>query len=150
MVHNFLIRNFPGCELKYEGVEGLDHQITFNEHTVWIETKTCKRIVRTGVSFHPERPVLFEKVRLGRFKFDQRQVYPYKQSQHKDLVEQKGWYIFVVGPYIITGAPAEDIDVLFNDQESVKWLVWPVVLNSCYPDWLQKLKMQVYGVKNEK
>jgi len=35
-----------------------------------LETKTCKRIVRSGGRVDAVRPVIHQEVKLGRFKFD--------------------------------------------------------------------------------
>lgn len=59
IVHNFLVKTFPDCEVKYNGVEGHDHRIIFeyvshpsdvtdsiyHKKTTIIETKTCKRLM---------------------------------------------------------------------------------------------------------
>lgn len=146
MVHRYLTEQFPGCKVEYDGVEGVDHKITFNDITVFLETKTCTRIIKAGVK--PDetgRPILHQKFRLGTFKFNQKQVYPYKKSQHEDLVDQKGWYIFVVENRI-RGAPAKLIDERIHGTWDIKRIAWDRIIFLCYPNWLEDLKMQVYNI----
>lgn len=143
MVHKFLVENFPQCEVKYDGVEGVDHKIIFNNKTIYAETKTCKRIVKSGVRPDDKRPVLHQVIKIGRFKFDNRQVNPYYPlSQHTWLVDHDGWYIFVVGTKILGGISAKDVPVKSDFEKH--WIGWPEILSLCYPDWLEKLKKDVY------
>jgi len=149
MVHNFLVRNFPKCDVKYDGIEGIDHTITFNGKPTFIETKTCKKIIRSGVTPDITRPVLHQNVRLGTFKFYQRSVYPYELSQHADLIKSNGWYIFVVGQKIF-GANVYDVDREIGGHWQIKQAPWSKMALICFPDWLEKLKMQVYDVEDWK
>jgi len=145
MVYNFLVKNFPGCNVRYNGEVGVDHSITFNDKTVILETKTCKRTIRGGIKRVENRPVLDQKFRLGRFRFTQRKLYPYNMSQHHDLVNSNGWYIFVIG-YKIFGCLASDVDVLIGGDWDYKLISWPEIVAICYPDWIRRLRGQVYGV----
>lgn len=148
MVHNFLVKNFPGCEVKYDGIEGIDHQIIFNNKTTILETKTCKRIIRAGAKLDPTgKAVMIQKIKLGQFKFNQQQVYPYEpKSQHQELVDNDGWYIFVVGATILLGIPAKELDIHIGGTWKIKRIVWAHIFRWCFPDWLKKLKMQVYEI----
>lgn len=145
-IYRFLKREFPTCEVKYNGVEGHDQSIVYEGKTTWIETKTCNAIISAGIDHDArnDRPMLFEKHRLGRFKFDRRKLYPYKVSQHDDLIESDGWYMFMVGGqrHTIIGSPAKDINL--TESPHIKRITWSTILASCYPDWLEKLKIQVY------
>lgn len=142
-VHNFLVKNFPGCEVKYNGVKGVDHQITFNNFTVCLETKTCKHTIGAGI----DKVNGVRLFRHGRFKFDQGGGLPYEISQHQDLTNKDGWYIFIVGNRI-RGAPARKIDERLG--RSYKWeekrVSWDKIIFICSLDWLKELKMQVYGI----
>lgn len=146
MVHNYLVMNLPGCKIRYNGVEGVDHQIRFNGKTIFLETKTCKRTIRGGVIPVKGRPLLEQKFRFGRYRFDQRELSPYKVSQHQDLIEKDGWYLFVVGKRI-RGAPAHLIDERIGGDWERKYMTWDNIIFMCPLDWLDQLKMQVYGVK---
>ena len=157
MVHDFLVKNFPCCEVKYDGVEGLDHQIIFNGHTTWLETKSCKKIILAGLDKkrmkENDEPRIFNHLKLGQFKFDQRNVYPYSQnqedngSQHQNLIDLNGWYVFVVGHRIIAGIPAKKLDeIQIGGTWEMKRVVWAHILRHCHPDWLKYLKMQVYEI----
>ena len=143
LVYNYLIKNFPCCTVEYNGLEGVDYRIIFNDHVVNVETKSCKRIVRSGATPDKVRPVLHQTVRLGRFKFDNRKFFPYEPfSQHTWLVDRGGWYIFVVG-YLIAGAlPAKAVPV--NLEFEKHWIGWVNILSLSYPDWLDHLKKDVY------
>lgn len=146
MVHNFLIKNFPQCKVEYDGVEGVDHKIHFNNRIIYIETKTCKRIVKSGVKPDDVRPVLHQVIKLGRFKFDNRKVYPYDPfSQHTWLVDHDGWYIFVVGYFIAGAILAKDAPV--NLDLDKHWVGWLNILSLSYPDWLDRLKKDVYLIE---
>ena len=147
MVYNYLVKNFPSCNIKYNGVEGVDYRIIFNDHVVPVETKSCKRIVRSGVTPDNVRPVLHQEVRLGRFKFDNRKVVPYEpRSQHTWLVDHNGWYIFVVGYFIAGALPAKDVPVNLNFDKH--WVNWVNILSLSHPDWLDRLKRDVYLIGN--
>jgi hypothetical protein len=149
MVQNFLVNNFPGCEIKYNGVEGVDHQIKFNNRIVFIETKTCQRTIRGGVKRVKDRPVLIQKWRFGRFQFYQRKAVNYKKSQHQDLLDVDGWYIFVVDNRV-RGAKACDVDRVIHGDWVSKLIVWDKIIFICHPDWLQHLKSEVYEVMESK
>jgi len=144
MVHNWLVKKFPGCEVYSNGVEGLDHIIVFNGNPMYIETKTCSRIIKGNIRRIKGRPIVFHDPRLGKFKFDKIKKYPYEISQHHDLVKYKGWYIFVVGNKIMGGLPAKDIKL--TDTKNEQRISWINVTNQCYPDWLRRLKLEVYGI----
>jgi len=145
MVHNFLVKNFPSCEVTYNGVEGFDHEIIFNDKPTVLETKTCRRIIKKYVKFD-DKGILNQFFRSGQLKFDQRQLYPYEPlSQHRALIKQNGWYILVIGNTIV-GISAKDIDQEIGGHWLIKRVVWDRLVFICYPDWLEKLKMQVYGI----
>jgi len=145
-IYRFLKREFPACRVNYNGVEGHDQSIIYEGKTTWVETKTCNAIIGAGIDHNArnDRPILFEKHRLGRFKFDRRKLYPYLISQHDDLVKANGWYIFMVGGLenTIIGIPAKDIGL--SESPHVKRIAWSSILAKSYPDWLEKLKIQVY------
>ena len=145
LVPKYLTEKFPDCNVKYDGVEGHDHRITYNEKTVTLETKSCTRVIRNGRKFleiegsFPQSQFCF-----GRFKFDNRNVYPYKTSQHQDLVDMNGWYIFVVSNNI-RGCPAKLVDVRIKGDWKSKWVAWDKIIFITSPNWLEELKKQVYG-----
>ena len=148
MVHNLLIKKFPQCKVEYNGLEGVDHKIHFNNRITHVETKTCKRIVKSGVKPDDVRPVLHQIIKLGRFKFENRKVDPYRPfSQHTWLVDHDGWYIFVAGWRILGGIPAKDVPV--NPDFEIHWIGWQTILSLSYPDWMDRLKKDVY-ISNEK
>lgn len=143
MICNFLVKNFPGCDVKYNGLEGVDYRVIFNDHVIYIEGKSCKRIVKSSVRPDPVRPVLHQEVRIGRFKFDNRNVYPYEPlSQHSWLVDKGGWYVFMVGYSILGSLQAKDVPV--NPDFDKHWISWLNILSLCHPDWLDQLKKDVY------
>jgi len=149
--HRFLTKNFPGCEVVYDGVEGLDHKIIFNDKTTWLETKSCKKIILAGLDkkrmAESDEPRIFNHLKSGQFKFEGQHFYPYKVSQHQDLVDLHGWYTFVVGNNMdIFGIQAEKLDKIICGDWKQKRVVWGNVLQYCYPDWLKALKMQVYEI----
>ena len=147
LVQNYLEKQFPACEVKYNGLEGLDHAITFNGKTVYIETKTCKRTIKGGLNRLEGRPFIEQTYRMGRFRFNKEQnIYPYKKSQHEDLVDLDGWYIFVVG-YRIRGIKAKEVDEFIKGNWTTKRITWDKVMYKTRPDWLENLKSEVYGVK---
>ena len=145
-IFRYLKREFPACEVTYNGVEGHDHSITFQGKKTWVETKTCNTVIGAGINYKQQTdlPIIFEKHRLGTFKFDRRNFYPYEISQHDDLVKINGWYIFIVGGgrYTISGIPAKDLKL--KEPKNVKRISWSTILAQCYPDWLERLKIQVY------
>lgn len=161
MVHDFLVKAFQDCEVEYNGVEGIDHKIIYNGKTTIIETKTCAKIIKSGTKLPLDgQPLLLQKVRLGRIKFNTKPEYPYNESQHVDLVRSNGWYIFVIGntQYTLAGIPASEISHILE-----RWVdlpSWDKILALCYPTktmkalladptntWLEKLKVQVYEKK---
>lgn len=142
-VYTFLIKNLPSCTIEYNGSEGVDHKIIYNGNTVYVETKTCKRIVKSGSRPDAVRPVLHQEIKLGRFKFDNRKAYPYEPlSQHTWLVEHDGWYIFAVGYLILGALPAKNVPV--NPSFDKHWIGWLKILGLCHPNWLDHLKKDVY------
>jgi len=145
-VHHKLEKAFPDCFVKYDGDTGHDHLIQLGEYKVYLETKTCEAIIKTGQHIMPkDRPFIFDVPRIGRFKFDRRRRSPYIVSQHDDLVAKNGWYVFVVGDSnrVWTGIKASELKL--SDAPTVKRLAWGSVIVQCHPDWLQRLKHQVYG-----
>lgn len=147
VAQNTLRKAFPDCEVIYQGVEGLDHQINHKGRITWVETKTCSRIVRSGImrNRNPHSPVLFERLKLGNFSFNKTKSHPYKISQHHDLVELNGWYVFVVGGkgYIVAGIPARHMRL--NAKTNVQRMSWGQIISLCSPDWVNSLKLQVYN-----
>lgn len=143
MVHNFLMQHFPDCKVEYNGIDGIDHKITYKDNTTYLETKSCRQIIKGGVKPIEDRPLLVQKFRHGRFRFDQRHVYPYQKSQHEDLIDLNGWYVFVVGNRI-RGAPAKEVDNKIKGEWGRKLVAWDRIIYICYPDWLEKLKKEVY------
>lgn len=146
-VHKFLVKNFPRCEITYNHDDGLDHTIVFNGKPIYIETKTCNRIIKGNVRRTKSRPIIFQDSRLGKFKFDKIKKAPYRVSQHHDLVRDSGWYIFVVGNKIMGGMPAKDLQL--TDTKNEQRISWHNVISRCYPDWLKRLKAVVYGIYDE-
>ena len=141
-VFNYLKEKFPDCEVTYDGLEGVDHKIIYDGKTVFIETKTCTRIIGAGLKFTDDGK-LFRKFRLGRFKFDNRCLYPYKKSQHQDLIDMDGWYIFIVNNRI-RGVPAKTVGERLKNNWNIKYVVWDEIIFITYPNWLEQLKKQVY------
>lgn len=148
VVHKILEENFPDCKVEYNGVDGIDHQITYNKKTTSIETKTCRRLIRMGVKLPTDgSPYLIPQFRFGRLKFYNAHVWPYNRSQHEDLLESNGWYTFVIGDQrrMITGCPAKDVEPLFKEKSwEVRYIPWYKLLALSYPDWMERLKKQVY------
>ena len=134
MVNTYLKSMFPFCEVKYNGIEGIDHRITFGNKTTIIETKTCKKFIKSKYN------------RLGVFKIDNESKYPYKLSQHVDLLNNDGWYVFMVG-HRIMGFTAEQIDKLIGNEFKKYYLRWDTLMYAANPNWLTELKKQVYGVE---
>ena len=147
-VQRFLESQLPGCEVRYDGVEGVDHTIMFNGKKTIVETKTCNRIEKCGIDRKRTRSsefnMLFEKFHLGRMKFWQAEGHPYTESQHDDIVSQDGWYIFVVGHDIIGGISAKELDNYIGGKWTEKRVTWSRVIGWCHPDWLKKLKERIY------
>ena len=127
-VTKFLKENLPGCEITYNGVEGIDHIIVFNDKPLYVEVKTCNKIIKK------------KKPELGRFKFNTAKRAPYTVSQHHDLVKDNGWYIFVVASgnqySEMTGIAAKELKV--KDSQSEQRMSWCTILNQCYPDWFRR------------
>lgn len=154
-MHRFLVENFPDCEVEYNGVEGFDHHITHNDKTTIAETKSCTNVISDGIDREKmkqsDRRIVFEKPRLGRFKFDRQDVVPYDASQHDDLVACNGWYLFITGekkgPINIFGMPAKDLKL--SGKPNIKKIAWSTILNQCSPKWLEELKRQVYKTDND-
>lgn len=145
-VHRLLTKAFPDCVVTYDGDQGHDHLIQLGDYKVYLETKTCDQIIKTGKRFIPKNhPFVFEVPRLGRFKFERRHQNPYIKSQHDDLVDKDGWYVFVIGDSqrVISGMKASELRL--SEAPTVKRIAWGVILNKCHPDWLQRLKASVYG-----
>lgn len=146
MVTNLLTKEFPNCEVKYNGLEGIDQKIFYKDKVTYIETKSCKKFVYSGYFIHKE--VTYARKRIGFFIIDDRQYRaPYKISQHRDLLEKNGWYMFIIN-YKIFGIPATVIDKVIK-KEKKTYLPWNKVCFLCYPNWLENLKSQVYD-NNEK
>lgn len=147
LVTRFLEKEFPDCTIIYNGVEGFDHKIIYGDREVIIETRTCQRIIRGSMAFKGGE-LLYNKTRLGMLKFDNREWNkPYKVSQHRDLINLDGWYIFVIGNNIISGTSAKELDRYLSKNRKdwkLKRICWANILNVCYPDWIEKLKQQVY------
>ena len=148
-VHRLLTREFHDCVVTYDGQQGHDHCIQLDDFKLFIETKTCQPIIKTGKHYIPKgHPFILDEPRLGRFKFDKRREKgPYAVSQHDDLVKCGGWYVFVVSNgnnrKIVFGIKASDLRL--TDKPNIQRLAWPSVLVQCYPDWLQRLKANVYS-----
>jgi len=126
----------PGCYVKYNGEIGIDHTITFNDKIMYAETKTCKRIVNNGREIIKGRPVIKNNVTLGKFAF--------KIRQHKRLVSEDGWYLFMVGTSEVFGVKANEITL--KDNIETQRFSWVSIINKKYPDWLRRFKVDVYGI----
>jgi len=135
MVNTFLQSMFPYCEVKYNGVEGVDHRIIFGGKTTFVETKTCKKFIKAG-----------KGNRLGQFKIDNEKKKPYIWSQHLDLANKGGWYIFMAG-HQMYGIPADKLKYIISGERKKYGISWDKIANITYPNWLEDLKKQVYGVK---
>lgn len=144
MIHNWLVKNFPSCEVTYDGFVGIDHRIIFNEKITYIETKTCRRIIQSNPKRDEEKQIISYESRLGRFKFEKRNSGPYEKSQHHDLVDLNGWYIFVVGITIMAGLPAKDVKL--TDTIGAQMVSWCNIVRDSHPNWLRYLKADVYGI----
>ncbi len=101
-----------------------------------IEVKTCNKIIKKS---RPE---------LGRFKFNTDKRYPYRISQHHDLVKDEGWYIFVVasGNQHSEYFGIASKEIILPEEKAEHRIVWCKILNQCHPDWMRRLKLQVYGI----
>lgn len=136
IVQKFLEQNISGCDITYNGIEGIDHTIKFGDRKVVCETKTCNKIIKKGLRRVQYRPIIYQNLTLGRFKL--------KKTQHNSLIEQSGWYVFVVGQQVVGGIKVSELTINFNKEYiDISWLK---VLGQCYPDWLRRLKCDVYGV----
>ena len=141
-VNSFLTKQFPDCVVKYNGLEGCDHTITNHLGTkTYLETKTCKKFVRSG--YRLKGTVMFGCTRPGFFNIDDR-LYksPYKISQHRDLVNLNGWYIFMIN-YNLFGLPAKEITAFIRENKR-NYLPWDKIVFVFNLNWLEKLKEQVY------
>lgn len=142
--------------MKYDGDQGHDHQITFDDQVTWVETKTCDCFIRQGVNWNKtdltkSRIAVEKPPRLGRLKFDRTPGAPYKKSQHDDLVDLDGWYICVVDhthPILKFGLKANQLNLTLTTNPGQKRITWVRVQNLAYPDWLERLKYQVYCKKS--
>ncbi|MFW6172611.1 MAG: hypothetical protein ACOC5T_02600 [Elusimicrobiota bacterium] len=151
-VYRYLKKKFKDCTVKYNGLEGHDVYIQYQDNPrVWIEIKTCDKIVCNGLDHKKMQKhnssEIFNIHRLGRLKFDRRQLYPYKISQHDDLINLNGWYVFFVGSTlgkykILFGMPA--IDVKLSLKKGLKQLEWGRLSMQSHPNWFQYLTGQVY------
>ena len=134
-IFRYLKKEFFDCDVRYNGLEGHDICIQFEENITWVEVKTCAKIVCN------------HRQRLGRIRFDRRHVYPYDVSQHDDLVSENGWYLFFVGNVmgkdrILFGVKAKDVPL--DDNNKPQQLNWGRLSSISDSDWLDKLKEQVY------
>lgn len=143
-VLKFLQREFPDCTTEYNHDYGIDFKIKSKTNTVWIECKTSVKFMGGGLKFTDEGDIIHRK-RVGRFNFDNKQVYPYVKSQHLDLVDQKGWYVFMVDHIgEIRGCSAETVDEHLGHDWVTKRVPWYKILLLTYPDWVDRLKKEVY------
>jgi len=132
-VYRFLVSQFPGCKVTYDGVQGIDCFVTHDNKTIPIEIKTCRRIVKNNIIRIPNHPILYSKYKLGRFKFS-----GYQQEQ---LLAGNGWYVFMIDNSITFGVKAKDLQI---KNISAHWISWVDVIQKSYPDWLERLKKEVY------
>ena len=155
-VTNYLKKQLPGCTVKYNGVEGHDIYIENMDRTVWIEIKTCDNIVCNGLDHkkmqESNRPEIFNIHRIGRLKFDRRNMYPYTVSQHDDLIQKDGWYLFFVGKRlgkkkILFGMKAKDVEL--SEKPGLKQLEWGRLSMLSHPDWFETLKKEIHGSEKE-
>lgn len=136
-VYRYLVSQFSDCKVTYDGVQGIDCFITYENKTIPIEIKTCNRIIKNNIIRIPGHPVLYSKYNLGRFKFC--------GFQQEQLIAQKGWYVFLVGHTVMFGVRARDIIVKNVSNYRISWLD---IIQKSYPNWLNRLKMDVYDVKD--
>lgn len=151
-VYKFLKNCFSDCVVSYNGLEGIDVYVQYSDNAkVWVEIKTCEKIVCNGIDHKKMQqgsiPEVFNIHRLGRLKFDRRKLSPYTVSQHDDLVDLDGWYLFFVGNVfnkfkILFGIPAKK--VMLSDKCGRQQLQWDILAMNSFPDWFEDLKKQVY------
>jgi len=158
-IYKYLQRQLPDCTVKYSGV---GHDISIqsqNNKKIWVEIKTCDKVICNGLDHQKmqdsNRPEVFNIHRIGRFKFDKRQLnpplYPYLVSQHDDLVKLDGWYLFFVGKrlgkhQILFGIKAKDVKL--SEKSGLKQLEWGRLSMLSHPDWFEHMKKEIYGDKN--
>lgn len=149
-VYLFMKKLFSDCIVTYNDLEGHDLFIQFNDNkAVWLEIKTCDKIVCNGIDHKRKNdgPVIFNINRLGRFKMDRREVYPYVISQHDDLISKDGWYLFFVGETIgkykiLFGIKAKNVHL--NPKKGLHQLGWGQLSTQSNPNWLELIKNEVY------
>jgi len=151
-IYRYLKKQLPDCTVKYNGLEGHDIYIyTRWGKIIWIEIKTCDKIVCNGIDHEKmresNRPEIFNIHRLGRLKFDRREIYPYTVSQHDDLIEKDGWYLFFVGNklgkyQILFGIKAADVKL--NPKKGLQQREWGKLAAQASPDWFEHLKKEIY------
>ena len=66
-VYRYLVSQFPDSKVTYDGVQGIDCFITYENKTIPIEIKTCRRFVKNNLVRVEGRPVLYSKYTLGSF-----------------------------------------------------------------------------------
>jgi hypothetical protein len=137
LVYNHLVKNLPGTTSKYNHDDGLDCWFKFNDKLTWIEIKTCNRIVKNNFKRKDGSPMLMHEHNLGRFHFD--------KKQNDELLLLDGWYVFAVGCSVKFGVKAKDLNLKFTDNPLRK-LSWLDVVVMAYPDWLRRIKCDVYGI----
>ncbi|OGM01674.1 hypothetical protein A3K72_00635 [Candidatus Woesearchaeota archaeon RBG_13_36_6] len=143
-VHRYLQQHFPDCEVKYNGLDGIDHTISFNGRTINLETKSCRRTIKSGRKSKPTSWVSEQMFTFGRIKFCNVSNSAYAKTQHQDLIDSNGWYIIIVENRI-RGIPARTLNKRLGQGWIEKRLVWDKVLFLSRPDWLEYLKAQVYS-----
>lgn len=146
-----LKKRLPNCTLKYNGVEGIDLYVEHKDKKAWIEIKTCDKIICNGLDHEKmrenKRPEVFNIHRNGRYKFDRRyKMYPYKISQHDDLIELDGWYLFFAGKnihenMILFGIKAKDVEL--TEKSGLKQREWGQLCMQSRPDWFETLKEEL-------
>lgn len=150
-IYKYLKKQFPECIVKYNGTEGHDIYIESLGRIIWVEIKTCDKVICNGIDHektrNSNRPEVFNIHRLGRFKFDRRELYPYDTSQHDDLVKLDGWYLFFVGTQlgkhqILFGIKARN--VALNPKKGLQQLEWGKLAAQSQPDWFETLKKEIY------
>ena len=151
-IYKYLKKQLLDCTVKYNGTEGHDINIQYQDNKkIWIEIKTCDKVICNGIDHektrNSTRPEVFNIHRLGRLKFNRRDLYPYNVSQHDDLVKLDGWYILFVGTQlgkyqILFGIKAKDIKL--NLKKGLQQLEWGKLSAQSYPDWFETLKKEIY------
>jgi len=136
-VYRFLIKQFPDCKVTYDGEKGIDCFITHADKTIPVEIKTCKRLVKSHIIRIPNHPVLYSTYALGRFRFN--------GYQQEELIRQDGWYVFMIGSSITFGVKAKNLPIKNVTKHDVSWLD---VIKQSSPDWMQRLKNEVYDIKD--